>query len=140
MKMRPCKDNRMNHDEAEELGSEDGDPDRPEEIGNQPSPPRVEYLQYATSTDQRTQGGGGCSKLDASLERRPPQTATTLLQRYVADIESEEPLTSVTRTPAHTNERTANAASMARIQKAKSRLSVLGGMTGLSQLSRTPVS
>ena len=79
VKMRPCKDNRMNHDEAEELGSEDGDPDRPEEIGNQPSPPRVEYLQYATSTDQRTQGGGGCSKQDASLKRRPPQTATTLL-------------------------------------------------------------
>jgi hypothetical protein len=74
MKMRPCKDNRMNQNEAEELDSKDGDPDRPEEIGNEPGPPRVEYWHCTTSTHQRTQGGGGCSKLDASLGRRPSQT------------------------------------------------------------------
>ena len=33
MKMRPCKDSRMNHNEAEELDSKDANPDRPEEIG-----------------------------------------------------------------------------------------------------------
>jgi len=64
----------MNQNEAEELDSKDGNPDRPEEIGNQPGPPRVEYLHCTTSTHQRTQGGGGCSKLDASLGRHPPQT------------------------------------------------------------------
>ena len=131
----------MNHNEAEELDSNDGDPDRPEEIGNQSGPPLVECLHCTTSTDQRTQGGDGCSKPDVSFCRTTPfanrnDIALAMRRRY---RERRGLLTSVIRTPAHTNESTANAASMARIQRAKSRVSVLGGMTGLLQPSRTPV-